>query len=201
MAARRKLTRDAVLGAALAVIDERGLEGCTMRAVAAALGVEAMSLYHHVDGKDALLDGVVERILREVQGDGGQAGDWREGLELFAAAFRGVMLRHPRAAPLLAGRALGAYAAAAGMLERGIATMQAAGFDRPTAVRAARTVARYVVGFTMAGAGPAPPPAAAPPGSALAEVLDQVAAGDSDGLFAFGLETILDGLEVRLRRA
>ena len=55
-----------------------------MRAVAGDLGVEAMSLYWHVDGKEALLDGVVERLLAEVDPAPSPAGDWRAGLDAFA---------------------------------------------------------------------------------------------------------------------
>ena len=55
---REPLSRDRVVEAALAVIDRAGIQGCSMRAVAGELGVEAMSLYHHVPGgKDEMLDG------------------------------------------------------------------------------------------------------------------------------------------------
>lgn len=173
-----------------------------MRAVAGDLGVEAMSLYWHVNGKEALLDGVVERLLAEVDPAPSPAGDWRAGLDAFARDYRAVALRHARAVPLLASRAAAAYAAAGRMAAGGIAALEDAGFDRPTAIRAARTVARYVVGFTLAeagGAAPAPRPGDLPP--ALAELLDAVARDDPEELFTFGLETLLDGLEARLRRS
>ena len=79
-----------------------------MRAVAAELGVEAMSLYWHVPGKEALLDGVVERMLVEVAPEVEHRDDWRDELYgLRATPTRGVLLRHPNAIPLLAGRPLG----------------------------------------------------------------------------------------------
>ncbi len=200
---RPRLSRDAVLRAALTVIDEAGLEACTMRAVAAELGVEAMSLYWHVPGKDALLDGVVGMVLNEVAAEEPpDIADWRAGMAGFATTFRAVVLRHPNVVPLIAGRPLGAYAAAATMAERGIARLEAAGFDRATALRAARSVARYVVGFTLSEADrqtAAPPPPTDSP--RLDELLAQVAGDDPGELFAFGLELMLDGLEARLRRA
>jgi len=202
--ARPALTRDAVLEAALRVIDERGLDACTMRAVARELGVEAMSLYWHVDGKDALLDGVVERVLGEMPGASGAAAGWRADLDEFARGVRGVALAHPRSVPLLAARARAAYAAAGQVAEGRIASLEAAGFDRPTAIRAARTVARYVVGFTLAEGGDRSPPVAADPGASspvLGELLRAVAREDQEELFAFGLEALLDGLEVRLGRS
>lgn len=199
---RPRLTREAVLAAALTVIDEAGLEACTMRAVAAELGVEAMSLYWHVPGKEALLDGVVERVLAEVADEREELHDWRANLASFAHTFRDVILRHPNTVSLLASRALGAYAAAGRMTEQGIARLEAAGFDRQTAIRAARSVARYVVGFTLAEAARPPRPAPAPTTSpALDELLARVAGDDQGELFAFGLDVMLDGLEARLRRA
>lgn len=197
---RPRLSRDAVLTAALTVIDEEGLDACTMRAVAAELGVEAMSLYWHVPGKDALLDGVVERVLGEVAAGLEEHEDWRRSLSGFAHTFRDVMLRHPNTVVLMAARRLGAYAAAHTITERGIAQLEGAGFDRVAAIRAARSVARYVVGFMLAEAGGRdqdPPPTASP---AVDELLAQVANDEPAELFAFGLEAMLDGLEAALRR-
>lgn len=201
MASRRpRLSRDAVLSAALTVIDEAGLDACTMRAVAAELGVEAMSLYWHVPGKEALLDGVVERVLAEVAAEHTPQDDWRAGLEGFATTFRDVILRHPDVAPLLAARPVGAYATASQLAEQGVGRLEAAGFDRSTAINAARSVSRYVVGFTLAEAArplAEPPPASSP---MMEELLDRVAHDDPAALFHFGLEMMLDGLQTRLDR-
>jgi TetR/AcrR family tetracycline transcriptional repressor len=199
---RPGLTRDAILGAAVGIIDESGLDACTMRAVAAELGVEAMSLYWHVPGKEALLDGIVDRILGEVAAEREEVGDWRTRVASFGDSFHRVLLRHPNALPLIAGRPFGAYAAAGRMAEVGIASLEEAGFDRRSAIRAARTISRFVIGFTLLEAGlkaPLSPPL--PDAPALAEILDAVATEDPDELFRFGLETMVDGLEARLRRA
>ncbi|MGD9573225.1 MAG: TetR/AcrR family transcriptional regulator C-terminal domain-containing protein [Thermoleophilia bacterium] len=203
MASRRpRLSRDAVLTAALTVIDEAGLEACTMRAVAAELGVEAMSLYWHVPGKEVLLDGVVEKILEEVAGELTDVEGWREGMASFAHTLRTVILRHPNAVSLIAARPLGTYAALGRMAESGMARMEAAGFDRQTTIRAGRTVTRHVLGFTLAeaalvalgpGPGSGPPP--------IDDVLAQIATDEPGDQFDFGLEVLLDGLEARLRRA
>ena len=191
---RPRLSRDAVLRAAQAIIDERGLEACTMRAVAAELGVEAMSLYWHVPNKDALLDGVIELMLLELDVDHRwDDGDWAEALGRFARTFRRVVLRHRNALPLLASRPLPAYVAASRITEQGITALEAAGFPRPTAIRAARTLSRYVMGFTLGErtAGGEPPPESGSP--ALDELLQSVAADDPEDLFEFGLEALLKG--------
>ena len=66
---RRRLSRAQIVDAALAVIDEDGMAAVTMRGVAARLDVEAMSLYKHIDNRDALFDAVVERIVNELSDD------------------------------------------------------------------------------------------------------------------------------------
>jgi AcrR family transcriptional regulator len=191
---RPRLSRDAVLRAAQAIIDERGLDACTMRAVAADLNVEAMSLYWHVPNKEALLDGVVELMLAEMDVPYSGGGDWADALRTGARTFRRVVLRHRNALPLLASRPLSAYAAASRMTEDAIVTLEAAGFDRPTAIQAARIVSRYVMGFAFAERGPgeeAPPPSGS---SALDELLRSVAGSGQEELFEFGLESLLRGL-------
>lgn len=198
---RPGLTRDAILVAALRIIDESGLEACTMRAVAAELGVEAMSLYWHVPGKEALLDGVVELILREVEAEQADAASWQDAFRVFGRTFRGVLLRHPNAVQLLVSRALGAYSAASASAARALALLGAAGFDRATSVRAVRSMVRFVVGSTLLefGAAQAPPaPRAAPE---LADLVEALHSEDPDALLTFGLETMIDGLELRLSRA
>ncbi len=200
---RTPLSRASILGAALRVIDERGLDACTMRAVAATLGVEAMSLYHHVEGKDALLDGVVELVLSELEPASDGSG-WREGLTGFAHRYRDLLRRHPNVVPLLASRPAVGYAAAARVAAPGLASLEAAGFDRRTAIRAARTITRYVVGFALAeSAGPPAAPPRAPGGGdpAVAALLEALASDSPDELFAFGLDTLMDGLAARLSRS
>ena len=190
---RPRLNRDAVLRAAQTIIDERGLEACTMRAVAAELGVEAMSLYWHVPNKEALLDGVIELMIAEMDVPYAGDGDWTDALRTAARTFRRVVLRHRNALPLLASRPLPAYAAASRMAEDAIVTLEGVGFDRPTAIQAARIVSRYVMGFTFAERGPGEPP---PPSdsSALDDLLRSVADSGQEELFEFGLESLLRGL-------
>ena len=64
--ARPPLSRDRVVAEAMALADERGLAALSMRALAGRLGVEAMSLYHHVAGKEALLDAMVDAVFGEL---------------------------------------------------------------------------------------------------------------------------------------
>lgn len=202
---RPRLSRDAILDAALEIIDDGGLEACTMRAVAADLGVEAMSLYWHVPGKEALLDGVVQRMLSSAP-PYAHSPEWRAELNGIAHALRGILLEHPNAIPLLAGRALGSYAAASTTVETAVETLERAGFDRAAAIRASRTVYRYVIGFFLVegtqrpGSLPPPPSTIAAVSPILVEVVDSVTSERSSDLFEYGLQTMLDGLEAGVRR-
>ena len=174
-----------------------------MRAVAAHLGVEAMSLYWHVPGKEALLDGIVELMLGEVAAEHVEDPiEWRARMEAFGHAYHAVLLRHPNAIHLIAGRPFGAYVAASRMAETGLPTLVAAGFDQRSAIRAIRTVTRFVLGFTLLEVGTVQnPPPVPDPSSALAAIVEAVAGDDQAELFRFGLDSLIDGLEARLRRA
>ena len=104
---RVPLTRERILDAAVALADEGGLEALTMRGLAQALDVEAMSLYYHLANKEALLDGVgeviVEEILGAITGLAPATGpeDWRESLRARVLTARQVMLHHKWAPDVL----------------------------------------------------------------------------------------------------
>ena len=73
---RTPLSRARVVDEAMALADEQGLAALSMRALAGRLGVEAMSLYHHVAGKEALLDAMVDAVFGELHLPA-VGGDWR----------------------------------------------------------------------------------------------------------------------------
>lgn len=88
--------------AALATIDEDGLESLSLEAVASRLGIKAPSLYHHFADRAELLGSVARMILRSVTPPVANAGDdWRDVLVELCAATRRAILEHPNAAPLL----------------------------------------------------------------------------------------------------
>ena len=102
---RPPLTRDRVVTEGLALADEHGLAALSMRSLAARLGVEAMSLYHHVANKDALLDAMVDAVFAEMHlpsTDGGDA--WRAQLRERSVSGRRVLTAHRWAVGLLDSR-------------------------------------------------------------------------------------------------
>lgn len=97
---REPLSRERVLRAGVALADERGIEGLSMRKLASHLGFEPMSLYNHVDSKDDLVEGMVDLVGAEV--DQPPTGiDWKTGLRQVATSMHEMLLRHHWAAALL----------------------------------------------------------------------------------------------------
>lgn len=107
---RPRLSRGKVLDAAVALADRDGLEAVTMRNLASHLGVEAMSLYYHVDNKDELLDGMVEVVMEEINRTveplvADTPAGWKSTLRQRILTSRQVMLAHPWAPTLFETRA------------------------------------------------------------------------------------------------
>jgi len=105
---RVPLDRDRIISAAIAFIDEQGLPGLTMRRLGDRLGVEAMSLYRYVPGKEDLLDAVVESLVMSMEHDdevmSRPENGWQDFLQRLAHGVRRVALQHPKAFPLVASR-------------------------------------------------------------------------------------------------
>ncbi|MGH3452304.1 MAG: TetR/AcrR family transcriptional regulator [Haloechinothrix sp.] len=99
-ATRRRLDRRRILAAALAAVDREGLDALSMRRLGSELGVDPMAIYHHVDGKERLYDGIAELLWEEVarpQPD----DDPVRALRVLAHSLRDLFRRHPAAAPLI----------------------------------------------------------------------------------------------------
>ena len=209
--ARKPLTRVVVLKAALRILDEEGLEALSMRRVAAKLGVEAMSLYHHVAGKDDLIGALSEWVYVHVEVPGDEAG-WREAMTVRAASLRDLLVRHPWALSLMDSRpdpgpiVLAHHDAVIGTLRRG-------GFPIALAARAYSAIDAYVFGFALTernlpfdstdGVNDFAEDVAVPVDAYpyLAELVGELTAGGDYSFaaeFDLGLEIILDGLERRL---
>lgn len=125
-----------------------------MRSLARRLGVDAKSLYNHVDGKEALLDAVAEHILATMVLPE-PTGDLPTDLRAFAGAFRSHALSHPRAASLVLTRQTPSVASLA-PVEAALALLTDAGFRDADAVHVLRTVLATLIGLVLreAEAGP-----------------------------------------------
>jgi len=91
---RAPLTRARVLDAAIAIADAQGLGGLTMRSLARELGVQPMSLYHHVANKEEIIDGVVDVVFAQIHFPADDL-DWKRAMRERAESARSVFRAHP----------------------------------------------------------------------------------------------------------
>jgi AcrR family transcriptional regulator len=100
---RVPLSRERVLGTAVALADEGGVDAVSMRRIAQELGVVPMALYKHVANKDELLDGMIDAVVGEI--DPPAAGtDWKTAVRRRVLSARGALLRHPWASRVIESR-------------------------------------------------------------------------------------------------
>ena len=206
---RAPLSRDRVLRAAIDLADRGGIDSLSMRKLAEALGVEAMSLYYYVANKDDLLRLMVDLVLRETDVPAGAAG-WQAAIRRSAVSAHDVLLRHPWACSLMLSPkhispARVRYA------EWLLGRLRQAGFSTELTHHAYHALDSHITGFTLWQLS----------FPFEAEQLADVAAtflrelpvdeypylaehvewhltetrDDDEGEFAFGLDLILDGLE------
>jgi len=102
----RRLSRELIITTALVQIDRSGAQGLSMRSLAQELGVEAMSLYRHVHGKEDLLEGVIALLMGDLTSrlDEDLAQHWQGFLQTVAHEVRRIAIDHPQAFPLVATR-------------------------------------------------------------------------------------------------
>jgi AcrR family transcriptional regulator len=162
-AGRAGLSREQVLDAALDLIDRDGVAALSMRRLGAELGVEAMTLYHYVPNKDALLDGVVERVMARAESSL-LDGPWDRALTDYARSLRATLLRHPGAALLVATRPA-VTAETLRAAERGLTLLCGAGFPLGRALDTLNALTLFVVAHAASEAGTAAVNATAAPGS------------------------------------
>ena len=213
---RLPLSRERVLRTAVAIADEHGIDAVTMRRVGDELGAEAMSLYHHVASKDALLDGAVDLVAEEINDvvDRLPSGpDWKAAVRARILSAREVLLRHRWVTRLLTTQT----AVSPNVVryhDRLVGLLREGGFSYDLAHHALHALGSRALGFSQelfdpgdgASAGALPPElAAALPN--LVGMLSEIAHDDPGSTlgwcddqteFEFGLDIILDGLDRKL---
>ena len=208
---KRPLSRERILRAALALADRDGIAAVTMRRVAGRLGVEAMSLYNHVQNKDDLVDGIIDLVVSEIELPK-PGGDWRDAMRRRAVSTHDVLLRHPWAAQLVGSRPSPGPAMLR-YVDATLACLVEAGFSYALADHAWNAMDNHIYGFTVQELRfPFEPDEYAEVAKASLDLIpaeqyphlralaQEVISGRHSGLhdFTLGLDLILDGLE-RLR--
>lgn len=142
------LSRDAIVQAAVEVIDAEGIEAVSLRSVARRLGVDAKALYNHIESKEALLDAVAGQVLSRMVVPA-LAGDLRTDLMAIAHAFRiAALSSHREAAVLVLSRPVESLENLA-PLEVTLAAFMGAGAEPEWAVHAVRTTLAYMTGTLL----------------------------------------------------
>jgi len=211
---RRALSEDMILDAALDLLDEGGTAAASIRSIAARVGVAPNAVYTYFPSKAAVLHGVVERILGDVEHDAvvNQARPWRERVEALALHLRERVLAHPAAVPLMVSGPMDGRNALT-LNEQLLDMLCDAGLTLADAARASYMLTVYVFGSMALNvahgpdSGPLPPeadrvaarrerfsaiPAESFPRSAAAT--DTIASFVTTEQFQWGLRRLLDGI-------
>ena len=98
------LSKDMIVDAAMALVDESGMPAMTTRAIAKRLGVGQASLYNHISSRDELLDLLNARVLEGVDLSALDHPDWTEAVYRGTLAFLAALQRHPNMMGVLAAR-------------------------------------------------------------------------------------------------
>jgi AcrR family transcriptional regulator len=211
---RERLSRERILEAALRVMDAEGLEAVSMRRVAREVGVEAMSLYHHVEDKDDLLGGVCSLVMQEFHIPEHDDRPWDQRTRSGAQEWRSVLKSHPNVISLFAERNEPVTDVdALRPMEYALSLIMETGVDEREAVQVFNVLGGYIMGFVMmetgrmftAGAVEADSPNVelvtrtfpADQLPCIAAALPHLAANDPDEQFELGLDLMLAGLRAR----
>ena len=202
---RKPLTRDAIVDAALVVLEREGMDGLSMRKLAQELDAGAASLYWHVGDKEELLSLLLDRIVGESKVPDPDPEHWQDQVREMARAARELFKSRRDAARLSMGR-IPTGPNSLPVMERKLAVLAAAALPPRVISYAADLFALYVGAFAYeesmrAARDPAQfaeylrslPPEDFPVITGLA---DDLAAGGADERFEFGVEMLIAGLEV-----
>lgn len=140
------LSRERIVAEAIALLDEEGAEGLTMRRLAERLGTGSTTLYWHLDTKDDVVDLALDTVFAEAEVPP-VTDDWRADVTAMVGRWRAVMLRHPWSATLMGRPMLGPNVLA--RTEFLHATLQRAGLTGAPLTAAAYGLSHFVIGATV----------------------------------------------------
>ncbi len=142
-----RLTADRVIGGAVALADEIGMDAFTIRKLADAIDAKPMTIYHHVPNKEAIIDGMVDRVFSEI--DLPPTGQpWNEAIEVRCRSMREVLARHPWAAPLMESRTAPGPSVL-GHHDAVVACFRRAGFSLALTGHAYALIDAFLYGFAL----------------------------------------------------
>jgi TetR/AcrR family transcriptional regulator, tetracycline repressor protein len=176
-AGQETLSRGRILKAALRLVDEEGMGALSMRRLGAELGVNPMSIYHHVPGKDAIISGLVELVFSGMQVRFPDDSHWQARVRAWAEAYRDLVRSHPNLVLEIVSSAAAVTEAVLLVNEPLYAALEEAGLPPAEVMQAADSVVDFVHGFALAE-GTQPPERP----FNRRELLERFEAGAADGL-------------------
>ncbi|MFH8494980.1 TetR/AcrR family transcriptional regulator [Streptomyces coeruleorubidus] len=185
------LDRERIATTALEIVDERG--DFSVPQVAKRLGAQTGSVYHHVDGRDGIVELLRERVAAAIDPATLDLRPWDTALEAWARSYRAAFAAHPRAIPLLmtspvrAPRVLEQY-------ERAVTLLLDAGFDPAGVMPLLTALENLVLGSALDLAAPETmwELTASAPTPRLAQALSAVSEGRADRAFEVGLTGVMN---------
>jgi TetR/AcrR family transcriptional regulator, tetracycline repressor protein len=176
-AGQEALSRGRILDAALRLVDEKGMGALSMRRLGAELGVNPMSIYHHLPGKDAVISGLVELVFSGMRARYPDGSPWQDQVRAWAETYRGLVRSHPNLVLEIVSSAAAVTEAVLLVNEPLYAALDKAGLAPAEVVVVADSVVDFIHGFTLAeGAQPSGHP------FDRRELLDHLQAGSADVL-------------------
>ena len=193
---------EAIVAAALRLLDEDGVASLTTRRLATAMGIHQPTIYRRVADRDELLGLVADAIMAEAEPADRSALGWRDWLHETGMRVRRAWWAHPHAAPLL--HYGGPHPAITRFLDDVVAVLRSAGLEGPVLVASAQAYLGYVLGSVMLdsrgthAAAPRKVEAAELPDLQHLQQLALAAAAHPELVFETGLELVLDGVAQRV---
>jgi AcrR family transcriptional regulator len=149
-AGAERLSRTAILTAALRIVDDEGIDALTMRRLAATLEVNPMSLYHHLPNKAAVLAGLAELVFADLeQSDPGDTVPWEEQLKVAARAYRSALRAHPNLALQVLSDTSAVSEVVVVTVEPYYRALDRAGLSPRQIFESVNTIVDFIHGFTL----------------------------------------------------
>ncbi|WP_411145646.1 TetR/AcrR family transcriptional regulator C-terminal domain-containing protein [Streptomyces sp. x-80] len=199
------LSTDRIIREALALIDAEGADAFSLPRLAARLGIRTPSLYHHVAGRAAVVEGVRRLVVEEMDTSAFADRPWDEALTAWARSYRDAFARHPHAIALLATTTISSPATLA-MYETVLGALDRGGWPSERLVAVLTSVEAFLLGSALDLAAPPlmiDPSADGAAVPLLAAALDSVPrkAARAEEAFATGLDALVRGLVAQLAEA
>jgi TetR/AcrR family tetracycline transcriptional repressor len=149
-AGQEALSRGRILDAALRLVDEEGMGALSMRRLGAELGVNPMSIYHHLPGKGAVISGLVELVFSGMRVRYSDGSPWQDQVRAWAETYRDLVRSHPNLVLEIVSSAAAVTEAVLLVNEPLYAALDEAGLPPAEVVVVADSVVDFVHGFAIA---------------------------------------------------